>query len=78
MRGQGRPIGLLIAWLFECHSLENATLHIGTPVAAYEDRVKAREVFMALPGANQFIEKERGGESIAALVARTFEPYHIP
>jgi hypothetical protein len=57
--GQGRPIGLLAAWLHDSHAHATNTLHSKAPIATFEARAAARELFNALPGASEFAFYER-------------------
>jgi hypothetical protein len=57
--GQGRPIGLLVAWLHDSHAHATNMLHSKAPIATFETRAAARELFNALPGAAEFAFYER-------------------
>ena len=54
--GQGRPIGLLVAWLKDpnCHG-KVARTH----VHSLKDRLEARSFFNSLPGSSEFSQHER-------------------
>ena len=61
--GQGRPIGLLVAWLNDPDSHACAqgisAAHTRTSVPRYQDRLTAREAFNQIPGSSIFAQHER-------------------
>jgi hypothetical protein len=57
--GQGRPIGLLLAWLGDQANHDTAESHKTRGVHLYATRAAARDNFMSLPGAADFCKHER-------------------
>ena len=68
-KGQGRPIGYLVAWLRDQDSHASKEEHVWMSGVHknFDLRLKAREDFSALPGARAWLDKER---------ARTAEEPH--
>lgn len=59
--GQGRPLGMLAAWLAESSSYASASEHVHAHVDVTDltQRKKAREMLLALEGGTSLAEKER-------------------
>ena len=57
-KGQGRPIGYLVAWLQAGCRHEGKDQHMPHEVT-HEDRVRARHFFYTLPGSIDFLNTER-------------------
>ena len=60
--GQGRPVGLLMAWLRaadEYGDMEAHTAPMVTEMLTRGARRQAREIFKARPGAEEFLSHER-------------------
>ena len=70
--GQGRPIGLLIAWLKNSARYSSHSEHVKASVASLEERSEARVWFKSLPHAEQFEKFER-----ALRPVETLEPHRI-
>ena len=56
--GSGRPLGLLMAWLFKAHSIVSRSDHVKLKIIA-ADRVAARAFLRTVPGSEALFEKER-------------------
>ena len=56
--GSGRPLGLLMAWLFKAHSIASRSDHVKLKIIA-ADRVAARAFLRTVPGSEALFEKER-------------------
>ena len=59
--GQGRPAGLLAAWLISSSNYESSKEHIQAGIESLAARQAARRQIMALPGASEFLKHEAGG-----------------
>lgn len=60
--GQGRPIGMLTAWLEDCLSFDTQKSHCHDCKPSLKDRQKARTLVMGLPGGPEFcrlVEREK-------------------
>ena len=61
--GQGRPIGLLCAWLASARNYETKADHMAARVSSLQDRRAARAAFLQKDGAAEFAadhERARG------------------
>ena len=56
---QGRCLGSLVAWLTSAGDYATKNDHVKARGASYEDRVRARELFKALPASNVWLDYER-------------------
>ena len=59
--GQGRPAGMLAAWLIAGCNCETSQDHIRAGIEPLVKRREARQQVMALPGANHFLSNEANG-----------------
>ena len=57
--GQGRPIGLLVAWLQSAHAADSKEQHVRMKVAGLSARQEARRFFLGLPGSTDLTDRER-------------------
>ena len=74
LRGQGRPIGLLVSWLMRAHEEETSGDHVKMKPSPLHDRIAAREAFYHMEGGRAFaeaFEREVGDDE-------TEEPIKIP
>ena len=55
LRGQGRPIGLLVSWLMRAHE-DTSQGHVKMKPSPLGDRVAAREAFYAMEGGRVFAD----------------------
>ena len=58
-RGQGRPVGLLVAWLNDAHLFDSRESHTRARRFSFEKRKNARQVFKQNPEASDFFAFER-------------------
>ena len=71
--GQGRPIGLLIAWLLQSEQHDSKHSHCAAGSFSFEARQQARVFFASLPNSADFLQFER-----ATLPNEENEPLEIP
>lgn len=59
--GQGRPAGLLAAWLLSGSNYESSKDHIRAGIESFDARQAGRRQLMELRGASEFLSHEDGG-----------------